>query len=451
LPATLAKPDPSQIELDRLSAVAEDVLARCRHGGAEQSEVGLTAETGLNVNVRMGEVETVERTRDRGVSVTVYVGSRKGSASTADLAPSSIEATIAQALAIARYTEPDPCAGLADAHLLAREFPELDLWHPADVDAETAIGMGIACEAAGRALDPRLTNSDGASVGTGEHLSVYANSHGFLGRERGTHYSVSCALIGEDDHGMQRDYWYDHGCALADLADAASIGRRAGERTLARLGARALSTRECAVLVVPEMARSLLQNYVQAVSGGALYRRASFLLDSVGQQVFPGWFGLVERPHIRRGPGSAAFDAEGVATRETALVEDGRVARYVLGSYSARKLGLTTTGNAGGVHNLEVQGRAGSFEDLLRELGTGLVVTEMMGQGASIVTGDYSRGAAGFWVEDGRIVHPVEEVTVAGNLRAIFAGLRAAGDDMDVRGNIRTGSLLVDRMTVAGS
>jgi len=404
------------------------------------------------VNVRMGEVETVERTRDRGVSVTVYFGSRKGSANTADLAPSSVEATIDQACAIARYTEPDPCAGLADPALLAREFPDLDLWHPWALEPERAIEIGVACERAGRDLDPRLRNSDGASVNTGQSLSVYANSHGFLGRERATSHSVSCALVAEDEGGMQRDYWYDSSCDAAALADALEIGRRAGQRALRRLGARPVSTRDCPVLFVPEVARSLLQHYVQAVSGGALYRRASFLLDQLGAQVFPEWFQLRERPLLPRGPGSAAFDSEGVATRESALVEDGKVARYVLGSYSARKLGMTTTGNAGGVRNVELHvAGAPTYEQLLAELGTGLVVTEMMGQGVSIVTGDYSRGAAGFWVEGGRIVHPVEEVTIAARLPDMFRGIRAVGSDLDTRGNFRTGSILVDRMTVAGS
>lgn len=447
----VANVDASTAELSRLAEIADEVLARCRQAGASQAEVGLSVDTGLHVNVRMGEVETVERTRDRGVAVTVFFDTRKGSASTADLAPASIEATVAQACAIARYTEADPAAGLADPALLATSFADLDLWHPWELPPETAIALGIECEQAGRALDPRLTNSDGASVSTGESMAVYANSHGFRGRERATHHSLSCALIAEDGRGMQRDYWYDQSCAAADLADARGVGRRAGERALARLGARSITTRECPVLFSPEVARSLVQNYLQAVSGGSLYRRASFLLDSVGTQLFPTWFGLRERPHLRRGPGSANYDGEGVATRESALVEDGRVARYVLGSYSARKLGLATTGNAGGVHNVEVLGGTATFEQLLSEMGSGVLVTEMMGQGASTVTGDYSRGAAGFWIENGRIAHPVEEITIAGNLRPMFAGIRAVGTDVDTRGNVRTGSILIDRMMVAGS
>ena len=439
-------------ELDQLSDLARDVLERCKRAGATQAEVGISIERGLSVNVRLGEPETIEHSRDRGVALTVYFGQRKGSANTADLANDSIEASIAQACAIARHTEEDPCAGLADRELLAREFPDLDLWHPWDIDAERAVAMAIECEAAGRALDPRVTNSDGAGVSSGESLSIYANSHGFLGRERGTNHHLSCSLIAEDANGgMQRDYWYDAATAAGDLASAASIGSRAAERTVARLGAKPLTTRECPVLYVPELARGLVHHYVGAVSGGALYRRASFLLDALGTRVFPEWFEILERPRLARALGSANFDSEGVATRDSALVEEGKVARYVLGSYSARKLGLKSTGNAGGVHNLVVKPNAGDFSGLLAEMGTGLVVTELLGQGVSTVTGDYSRGAAGFWVEGGRIAQPVEEVTIASNLRSMFAGVRAVGTDVDTRGSIRTGSILIDKMTVAGT
>jgi len=443
--------DTSREELERLAELAADVVARCRDAGATQAEVGVSVDRGINVNVREGEVETLEHTRDRGVAVTVYFGRRKGSANTADLAESSIVTTIAQACAIARHTEEDPSSGLADPERLAREFPDLDLWHPWDLDAEEAIALGIACEAGGRRLDPRIVNSDGASVGSNESLSIYANSHGFLGRERGTRHSISCALVGESDGGMQRDYWYTSTRAAGELDDPASIGRRAAERTLARLGARSVATRACPVLFAPEVARGLVGHLVSAVSGGALYRRASFLLDHVGVQIFPPWFQLLERPHLRRGHASTAFDAEGVATVDSELIRDGVLARYVLGSYSARKLGLQSTGNAGGVHNLLVQSGTLGFEDLLRDMGTGLVVTEVLGQGVNTVTGDYSRGAAGFWVESGKIVHPVEEVTIAGNLKRMFAGIRAVGTDVDTRSHVHTGSILVERMTVAGA
>ena len=443
--------DTSLEELDRLSELAAEVVARCRRAGADQAEVGVSVDRGMNVNVREGEVETLEHTRDRGVAVTVFFGRRKGSANTADLAEASIATTIAQACAIARHTEEDPSAGLADPHRLAREFPDLDLWHPWELEPEHAIALGIECEAAGRGLDPRIVNSDGAQVGSSESLSVYANSHGFLGRERGTRHSISCALVGESGGGMQRDYWYASTRAAGELQDAAAIGRRAAERTLARLGARSVATRECPVLFAPEVARGLVGHLVSAISGGALYRRASFLLDHVGLPVFPEWFQLVERPHLRRGHASTVFDAEGVATVDSDIIRDGVLARYVLGSYSARKLGLQSTGNAGGVHNLQVQSGTLDFAELLRDMGTGLVVTEVLGQGVNTVTGDYSRGAAGFWVERGEIAFPVEEVTIAGNLKHMFAGIRAVGTDVDTRTQIHTGSILVERMTVAGA
>jgi PmbA protein len=437
-------------ELERLAGIAEDVLARCRAAGASQAEVGLDDDRGISVNVRMGEVETIEHTRDRGLSLTVYFGKRKGSASTADLMPASIAATIEYACAIARFTEEDPCAGLADPERMARVFPDLDLWHPWALTPEHAIELGVACEAAGRAVDPRIDNSDGAGVSSGESLSVYANSHGFVGRERGTHHSVSCALIAEDEQGMQRDYWYTSARHAGDLESIEGVGRTAAERTLRRLGAHRLGTRECPVLFAPELARSLIGHFVSAVSGGALYRRASFLLDQVGQPLFPDWFNIREEPHLLRGLGSGAFDSEGVATVASDLVRDGVLARYVLGSYSARKLGLASTGNAGGVHNLVVASNAGTLQQMMRGMGTGLLVTELMGQGVNIVTGDYSRGAAGFWIENGEPVHPVEEITIAGNLRQMFAGIVAVGSEVDHRSHVLTGPILLDKLTVAG-
>lgn len=447
--------DSSQRELDRLAELAEDVIRRARAAGASQAEVSASIEAGLNVNVRLGEVETVEHTRDRGFGLTVYFGQRKGSASTADLHADSIQATLDQACAIARYTEEDPAAGLADAARMARQFPDLDLWHPWSIDTADAIALGQEIEAAGRA-HAGITNSDGASVQMGESLSVYANSHGFVGRERGTRHSLSLALIAGDDAGMQRDYWYDSARSAGDFMSAKALGDKAAERTLARVGARRLSTRQCPVLFAPEIARGLIGHMVGAVSGGALYRRASFLLDHAGKQIMPAWLNVVERPHLRRGQGSGAFDAEGVATRDNVLIENGVLARYVLGSYSARKLGLESTGNAGGIHNLVVDpghadgGAADDFNGMLRRLGTGLLVTEVMGQGVNTITGDYSRGAAGFWVENGQIAYPVEEITIAANLRDMLMGIVAVGSDVDKRSHLLTGSILVDRMTIAG-
>lgn len=438
-------------ELNRLAGLAGDVIERARAAGASAAEVQASVETGLNVNVRLGEVETVEHMRDRGFSLTVYFGDRKGSASTADLKSESIAATIEHACAIARHTEPDPASGLADAALMADRFPDLDLWHPWSLEVGEAVALAQRCEAAGLAISG-IANSEGASVGSGSALEVYANSHGFLGRERSTQHSISCSLIaGRGEDGMQRDYWWDSARAGEDLMDAEALGRRAAERTLARLGARTLATGACRVLFTPEMSRSLVGHLVGAVSGGALYRRASFLLDQQGQQLFPKHIDIIERPRLPRAPASAVFDSEGVATREQPLIERGVLKRYVLGSYSARKLGLATTANAGGVRNLVLEPGALDFEQMLEALGTGLLVTELMGQGVNTVTGDYSRGAAGFWVERGKIAYPVQEVTIASNLRDMFAGIEAVGRDLDARTSLMTPSVLIREMTVAGN
>jgi PmbA protein len=441
--------DRSLEELDRLAQLAEDVIRRARAAGASQAEVAASIDTGLNVNVRLGEVETVEHTRDRGFGLTVYFGKRKGSASTADLNPDSIQATLDQACAIARYTEEDEAAGLADAERMATQFPDLDLWHPWRIDTEGAIALGKQIEDAGRS-HAGITNSDGASVQMGEAVAVYANSHGFLGRERGTRHSLSLSLIAGDEEGMQRDYWYDSVRSADDFMSAASLGDKAAQRTLSRMGARSLSTRQSPVMFAPEVARGLIGHLIGAVSGGALYRRASFLLDHAGKQIMPSWLNIVERPFLMRGQGSSVFDAEGVATRDSSLIENGVLARYVLGSYSARKLGLASTGNAGGIHNLIVETGQDDFAAMLKRMGTGLLVTEVMGQGVSTVTGDYSRGAAGFWVENGQIAYPVEEITIAANLRDMYANIVAVGADVDPRSHILTGSILLEQMTIAG-
>ena len=442
--------DDSLPRLEQLADISQRLLEKARAMGATQAEVSCSEERGLDVNVRLGEVETVESTHDRGIAVTVYFGQRKGSASTADLQESSLEATVAQACAIARHTEDDPAAGLADAGLMATEFPDLDSWHPWALSAGEAVDLALACEAAGRGVDGRISNSDGASAATAQSLSVYANSHGFIGRERSSHHSIGCALIAGQGDGMQRDGWYTSAIAREDLDDPAAVGRRAAERTLARLQPRSLPTGQVPVLFAAEMARSLIGHLLGAVSGGALYRRASFLLDSAGTQLFPEWFGIDERPLLRRGLRSSAFDGEGVATHDSALVSGGVLQRYILGSYSARRLGLATTANAGGVHNLQVAANAGDRASLLAGMGTGLLVTELMGQGVNSVTGDYSRGAAGFWVENGQIAYSVDGITIAGNLKQMFATIEAVGSDVDPRSHIAVGSILVGRMTVAG-
>lgn len=447
--------DDSPERLQRLEGLAARLLDACRAQGASQAEVSCSEERGLSVGVRMGEVETVESTRDRGIGVTVYFGKRKGSASTADLRESSLEATVAQACAIARFTEDDPAAGLADAELMARPgpagWPDFDDWHPWAIDADQAVDLALACETAGREADARIGNSDGASVSTSTSLSVYANSHGFVGSERGSHHSIGCALIAGSGEDMQRDGWYSFALAAEDLDAPVRIGRKAAERALARLQPRPVATGEYPVLFQAEVARSLIGHLLGAVSGGSLYRRASFLLDSAGTRLFPDWFSIHEDPFLHRGLRSAAWDNEGVATRASALVDGGVLQRYVLGSYSARRLGLQTTANAGGVHNLQVGANAGGFEALLSGMGRGLVVTELMGQGVNTVTGDYSRGAAGFLVENGEIAWPVDGITIAGNLRGMFESIEAVGSDVDPRSHIRTGSILLGRMTVAGA
>jgi PmbA protein len=443
--------DDSTTRLDALAGISQRLLDRARELGASQAEVTCSEERGLDVNVRMGEVETVESTRDRGIAVTVYFGQRKGSASTADLQDASLEATVAQACAIARYTEDDAAAGLADADRMATELQDFDSWHPWAIDAQQAVDIALACEAAGRQADARISNSDGASFGSSRSLSVYANSHGFIGRERDTHHSIGCALIAGQGDGMQRDGWYTSALAREDLWDAAEVGRRAAERTVARLQPRSLATGEYPVVFAPEIARSLVGHLLGAISGGALYRKASFLLDSVGTRLFPAWLSMEERPHLRRGLRSTAFDGEGVATQDSSpLIVDGVLQRYVLGSYSARKLGLRSTANAGGVHNLQVSANAGDLASIIADMPRGLLVTELMGQGVNNVTGDYSRGAGGFWIENGVITYPVDGITIAGNLRGMFDAIEAVGNDIDVRSHIGMGAVLIGKMMVAG-
>ena len=448
---SLSSVDDSQARLDRLSELARDLLARARAQGATQAEVTCSEDRGLNVNVRMGGVESVESNRDRSIGLTVYFGQRKGSASTADLRSDSLDATVAQACAIARHTEDDPAAGLADADRMAGEVREFDSWHPWALDADTAIDLALACESAGREADARIGLSEGASVSSGDSISVYANSHGFLGRERETQHSIACALIAGEGDAMQRDDWYTYALSRDDLESPEAVGRRTAERTVARLDARGLRTGALPVLFQADVARSLIGHLLGAISGGALYRRASFLLDSVGTSVLPDWCRIRERPFLPRGLRSSSFDAEGVATSESDLVRDGVLQRYVLGSYSARKLGLQSTGNAGGVFNLDVQANAGGLPELLRGMGTGLLVTELMGQGVNNITGDYSRGAAGFYVENGEIAYPVDGITIAGNLKAMLRGIEAIGSDIDRRSHIAVGSILIGKMTVAGA
>jgi len=434
-----------------LKDVVASALQEARHAGASQAEADVSLQRGLTVTVRLGEVDTIEYHRDRGLSVTVYFGKAKGSASTADLRPAAVHETVVKASAIAQHTSADDCAGLADPEALAREIPDLDLYHRWDVEPEQAVQLARECEAAGLACDARLKNSEGATVTTHSGVRVHGNSLGFLAGFPSTSHSLSCALVAQERQDMQRDYWYTVARNPAALESASAIGQRAAQRALRRLGARQLSTRRAPVLYAPELARGVFGHFIGAISGTSQYRRSSFLLNAAGQQVFPEFLDIVERPHLLQALASSPFDAEGVATRDRDLVRAGVLQGYVLGSYSARKLGLSTTGNAGGVHNLLVSsGQSGSFEQLLQLMGTGLYVTELMGQGVNGVTGDYSRGASGFWVENGAIAFPVHEVTIAGNLREMLRNIVAVGNDVDVQGAIRTGSLLLEAMTIAG-
>ncbi|UCH53354.1 MAG: metalloprotease PmbA [Pseudomonadota bacterium] len=457
-PASVSKPSLTIAETRaRFETVAADVLAEAKRLGASQAEVNVNISQGLSVTVRLGEVETLEHTRDKGLGVTVYFGQRSGAASTTDFSSAAVRDTVRAACSIAKYTAEDDCAGLADADRLAHDPPDLGLYHPWGLSAEAAITMARECEAAAMSFDGgesssgRITNSEGGSVTTHEGYDLYANSHGFIGAVPVTRHSLSTSVIAQAGSGMQRDYWYDVARDARMLDSARAIGEQAARRTLRRLGARKLSTRHCPVVFEAPVASSLISHFVGAVRGTNLYREASFLLGALGQQVFAPQVRIHEEPHLIGALGSAAFDSEGVATSARELVHDGVLQGYVLDSYSARKLKLATTGNAGGVHNLVVDPGPDDLVGLLRTMSTGLLVTELIGFGVNLVTGDYSRGAAGFWVEGGQIQYPVEEITIAGNLRDMFRGVTQIGTDIDTRGNIRCGSILLERMTVAGS
>ena len=433
-----------------LKACVELALQHARSLGASEAEVGVSVDTGLSVTARMREVETLEYHRDRGMGITVYRGKRKGSASTADLSAAAIRETVDKAYSIAGFTAEDPCAGLPDAEDLATDIPDLDLNHPWSIEPDAARDLAISCEAAALSADQRISNSEGATLSSHQGLRMFGNSLGFIAGYASTSHSLSCSVVGQQDGDMQRDYWYSAVRDYRDLESAASIGERAAKRTLERLGAQRLSTRVVPVLFVPELARGLIGHFLGAIRGGSQYRRSSFLLDAAGQQVFPSWFNCIERPHIPKALGSAPFDAEGVTTRDRTLVDNGVLTGYVLSTYSARKLGLKTTGNAGGVHNLIVESGSDDFNALLNKMDRGLVVTELMGSGVNGVTGDYSRGAAGFWVEKGSIAYAVHEITIAGNLKDMYQHVVAVGSDVDARGGVRTGSILLESMTVAG-
>lgn len=443
----------------QLRQLATDVLHHAERCGATACETDVSEGYGQSVTVRKGTVETIEFNRDKGIGVSVYLGQRRGHASTSDFSPTALKATVEAALSIARFTAEDECAGLPAPELLARDTDalDLDLYHPWPILIEEAIELARRCEQAAFAVSPLIGNSEGASVSAHAAHFASANSLGFMGGFPSTQHFISCVPIAQragKGKDMHRDDWYSGARAPADLAAPEVIGDYAARRALSRLGAKKLKTRQCQVLFEAPLAANLIGSFVHAVSGGSLYRQSSFLVDSLGQRIFPDWFGIEERPHLKKGLASSPFDDDGVATRDRTVVADGIVQGYFLSTYTARKLGMQTTGNAGGSHNMIVApspDAPADFAGLLRAMGSGLLVTELLGHGINYVTGDYSRGAVGYWVENGEIAYPVQEITIAGNLRDMFAGIEAVGRDVVTRGSRTVGSILVNRMTVAGN
>ena len=426
------------------------ILEEASRQGASACEVSVSMEQGLSTTVRQREVETVEFNRDQGFGITLYVGQRKGSASTTGSGDEAVRETVAAALAIAKHASADEFAGLADPALMAKDVPDLDLYHPWDISPDEAIELALSCEGAAFATDKRILNADGTSLSTHQGCRGYGNSNGFIGAYCSSRHSLSCVMIAESDGQMQRDYHYDVSRVAGDLASAESIGRRAAERAVRRLGARPVPTCDVPVLFSAELATGLFGHFLAAISGGNLYRQSSYLEGALGEVLFPEWLNLDERPHLLRGLASSAYDSDGLATYAKPFVEGGKLVSYVLGTYSGRKLGMPSTANAGGVHNLYVTQGDEDQAALIRRMGRGLLVTELMGQGLNLVTGDYSRGAGGFWVESGEIQFPVQEVTIAGNLRDMFRQIVAVGNDVERRSSIHTGSVLIERMKVAG-
>ncbi len=435
-----------------LEDVAEKALAHAKQLGMDQAEVHISNSVGQSVAVRKQALESVEIHNDRSLVISVYCNQQTGSASSADFSVEGIQQTVAAAVTIAKQTARDDCLGLADAQLMASDPADLKLYHDWGISLQQMTQLAQECEQAACDVDTRITNTEGATINSHRGASIYANSHGFSGFQRGTRHSISCSVIAEQDGDMQRDYWYSSNCNAERLQSAEQIGALAGERTIRRLGATQISSCQVPVLFEAPIAGSLVSHLIASIKGGALYKKATFMLDQMGQQVLPEWLSITENPHVIGGAASAAYDNEGVATPEQrAIVADGILQGYVLGSYTARKLGMQTTANSGGVRNVTVTDTQQSFDDLVSGIDEGLLVTELIGSGINMVTGDYSRGASGFWIKNGIIQHPVQEITIAGNLRDIFMSVAAVGTDVDDRGNIQTGSILIDNMTVAGS
>ncbi|MCW8109824.1 metalloprotease PmbA [Alteromonas ponticola] len=438
-------------QIAEIQEVVADVLKMAQQKGATQAEASMSKVEGIAVSTRLREVENVEFTNDGGLGITVYVGKHKGSASTADLSKSALELTVEKAVDIARYTNEDPCAGLADKELIATEFPDLDLYHPQALDTEKAIEIALATEAAALDYDKRIVNSDGASYNANMGMRVYGNTHGINTGYPSSRYSISCMMIAAEGNEMQRDYAYSVDRQASRLYSPKQVGEEAAQATIERLGARKIKTANVPVILHRDLASSLFGHLVSAISGGSLYRRSSFLLDKLGQQLFPEWLTIEEKPHLKSALASSNFDHEGVATKDMTIIDNGKLATYLYTTYSARKLNTQSNGHAGGIHNWIVGDSGHSDDALLKEMGTGLLVTELMGQGVNIVTGDYSRGAAGFWVENGVIQYPVHEVTIAGSLMDMFANIKAIGATRETRGSVQTGSVLIENMRIAGN
>ena len=438
-------------QLDEIKSIVDDTLAYAKKLGASSAEASMSKVQGIAVSTRLNEVENIEFTNDGGLGIVVYVGNKKGSASTADLSASALKLAVTKAIEIAKYTSEDENTGLADKDLIATDFPDLDLYHPQALDVEQGIQQALACEEAGLSYSSDIVNSDGASFNANLGIKVYGNSHGINAGYPSSRYSLSCVLIGQKDEDMQRDYAYTVSRKYAELDSPEHVGIESAKQTLSRLGAQKMSTTKAPVIFHRDIASGFFGHLISAISGGSLYRKASFLLDSKGEQIFPDWLHIHERPYLKQGLASSSFDNEGVQTKDLDIIQNGVLQDYLLTSYSGRKLGMRSNGHAGGIHNCIVSDTGHSDDALLKTMGTGLLVTELMGQGVNIVNGDYSRGAAGFWVENGEIQHPVHEITIAGNLREMFKNIIAIGAQREVRGALQTGSILVDNMQIAGA
>lgn len=438
-------------EVDFFTNSCDELFEHAKKRGATQAEIGVSKDVGLSVSVRNRDIETLEYNRDNSFGITVYLGKQKGVATTSDLSAKALHRAVDAALNIAKYTQPDPCAGLADGSLMAKEPMELDLDHPMGIDAETAKEMALECEAFGLDFSSKITNSEGASFSSHRNIRYYANSHGFSAATPSTRHSLSCVLLAESEAGKQRDHWYTISRDANNLDDGKLVGEKAAQRTISRLNAKQIKTQKSKVLFSPETARSLIGNFKAAINGTNIYRKSSFLQDSLNTQIFPEYLSMNENPFIKKGLASAWCDNEGLATREQAIIEKGCLNTFLLGSYSARKLNSQPTGHSGGLHNLQVSDSGLNFEQLIEEMGQGLIVTEMMGQGVNMITGDYSRGASGYWVEKGEIQYFVQEITIAGNLKTMFKDVVAVGNDHDHRSSVLTGSWLLPEMMIAGS